>query len=175
LVLFWLVAVFDRRLARKGLHKLLIFSYKYLLCSTSQTADLETFYPATILETGWDILFFWVARMVMMGLELTGKMPFEEVICHAMIRDAHGRKMSKSLGNVIDPIDVIQGSTLEKLHEQLLAGNLPPQEIELARKGQKADFPKGIPQCGTDALRFALCAYSSGGRHFTFVWLPELY
>lgn len=100
----------------------------------------------------------------MMGLELTGKIPFEEVICHAMIRDAHGRKMSKSLGNVIDPIDVIQGSTLEKLHEQLLAGNLPPQEIEMAKKGQKADFPKGIPQCGTDALRFALCAYSSGGR-----------
>ncbi len=111
--------------------------------------------------------------MVMMGLELTGKMPFEEVICHAMIRDAHGRKMSKSLGNVIDPIDVIQGSTLEKLHEQLLAGNLPPQEIEMARKGQKVDFPKGIPQCGTDALRFALCAYSSRGRCSTFMWLPE--
>ncbi|PVG02364.1 putative VAS1-valyl-tRNA synthetase [Serendipita vermifera] len=129
-----------------------------------KTSDYELFYPATVLETGWDILFFWVARMVMLGLKLTGKMPFEEVICHAMIRDAHGRKMSKSLGNVIDPVDVIEGAPLEKLHEQLLSGNLPQHEIELAKKGQKADFPRGIPQCGTDALRFALCAYSSGGR-----------
>jgi valyl-tRNA synthetase len=170
LVLFWFVADVDRRLARKGIHPHFFLSfYEYSPCSTSQTADFETFYPATILETGWDILFFWVARMVMLGLELTGKMPFEEVICHAMIRDAHGRKMSKSLGNVIDPVDVIQGTTLEKLHEQLLAGNLPPQEIEMARKGQKADFPKGIPQCGTDALRFTLCAYSSGGTHLTFM------
>jgi valyl-tRNA synthetase len=126
------------------------------------------FYPATILETGWDILFFWVARMVMLGLKLTGKMPFEEVICHAMIRDAHGRKMSKTLGNVIDPIDVIEGATLEKLHGQLLSGNLPQHEIEMAKKGQKADYPKGIPQCGTDALRFALCAYSSGGQFLTW-------
>lgn len=122
------------------------------------------FYPATVLETGWDILFFWVARMVMLGLKLTGKMPFEEVICHAMIRDAHGRKMSKTLGNVIDPIDVIEGASLEKLHGQLLSGNLPAHEIEKAKKGQQADFPKGIPQCGTDALRFALCAYSAGGK-----------
>ncbi|KIM30663.1 hypothetical protein M408DRAFT_328197 [Serendipita vermifera MAFF 305830] len=129
-----------------------------------KTPDYEMFYPATVLETGWDILFFWVARMVMLGLKLTGKMPFEEVICHAMIRDAHGRKMSKSLGNVIDPIDVVEGASLEKLHGQLLSGNLPPKEIEVAKKGQKADFPNGIPQCGTDALRFALCAYSSGGR-----------
>ncbi|KAG8805237.1 hypothetical protein FRC17_005615, partial [Serendipita sp. 399] len=128
------------------------------------TSDYELFYPASVLETGWDILFFWVARMVMLGLKLTGKMPFEEVICHAMIRDAHGRKMSKSLGNVVDPIDVVEGASLEKLHEQLYAGNLPEHEIELAKKGQKADFPRGIPQCGTDALRFALCAYSGGGR-----------
>ena len=95
---------------------------------------------------------------------MTDKMPFEEVICHAMIRDAHGRKMSKSLGNVIDPVDVIEGASLDKLHEQLLAGNLPPAEIEKAKNGQKMDFPRGIPQCGTDALRFALCAYSSGGE-----------
>jgi valyl-tRNA synthetase len=116
-----------------------------------------------MLETGWDILFFWVARMVMLGIRLTGKMPFDEVFCHAMIRDAHGRKMSKSLGNVIDPLDVIQGLTLEKLHEKLYEGNLDAAEIEKAKSGQKKDFPKGIPQCGTDALRFALCAYSGGG------------
>ncbi|KIY44702.1 hypothetical protein FISHEDRAFT_67400 [Fistulina hepatica ATCC 64428] len=129
-----------------------------------QTPDYETFYPCSLLETGWDILFFWVARMVMLGLKLTGKMPFKEVYCHAMIRDAHGRKMSKSLGNVIDPLDVISGVSLETLHEKLLEGNLDEREIKKAKEGQKKDFPKGIPQCGTDALRFALCAYSAGGR-----------
>jgi valyl-tRNA synthetase len=122
-----------------------------------------------MLETGWDILFFWVARMVMLGLRLTGKMPFHEVLCHAMIRDAHGRKMSKSLGNVVDPLDVIQGLSLEKLHEKLYEGNLEAAEIEKAKLGQKKDFPKGIPQCGTDALRFALCAYSGGGNCQVFL------
>ena len=100
----------------------------------------------------------------MMGVHLTGKVPFPEVYCHAMIRDAHGRKMSKSLGNVIDPVDVIQGLALEDLHLKLLEGNLDEREITKAKQGQKKDFPKGIPQCGTDALRFALCAYTSGGR-----------
>ncbi|KAH9932026.1 tRNA synthetases class I-domain-containing protein [Epithele typhae] len=130
----------------------------------SKTKDLEMFYPASLLETGWDILFFWVARMVILGVHLTGKMPFSEVYCHAMIRDAHGRKMSKSLGNVIDPLDVIQGLDLESLHQKLYEGNLDEREIVKAKAGQKKDFPKGIPQCGTDALRFALCAYSGGGR-----------
>ncbi|KAI0808098.1 tRNA synthetases class I-domain-containing protein [Fomes fomentarius] len=128
------------------------------------TNDFKNFYPTSILETGWDILFFWVARMVFLGTHLTGKMPFSEVYCHAMIRDAHGRKMSKSLGNVIDPIDVIQGLDLEALHQKLYEGNLDEREIQKAKAGQKKDFPKGIPQCGTDALRFALCAYSGGGR-----------
>lgn len=122
------------------------------------------FYPASLLETGWDILFFWVARMALLGVKLTGKMPFPEVLCHAMIRDAHGRKMSKSLGNVIDPIDVIQGLDLEALHAKLYEGNLDEREIQKAKNGQKKDFPKGIPQCGTDALRFALCAYCGGGE-----------
>ncbi|PPQ73033.1 hypothetical protein CVT24_001413 [Panaeolus cyanescens] len=129
-----------------------------------KTSDFDNFYPSTILETGWDILFFWVARMVLLGIYLTDKMPFREVYCHAMIRDAHGRKMSKSLGNVIDPVDVIEGVGLEKLHEKLLEGNLDEKEVAKAKAGQKKDFPKGIPQCGTDALRFALCAYSGGGR-----------
>ena len=104
--------------------------------------------------------------MVILGIHLTGQMPFKEVYCHAMIRDAHGRKMSKSLGNVIDPLDVIQGVSLEALHEKLYEGNLDEREIVKAKAGQKKDFPKGIPQCGTDALRFALCAYSSGGAFF---------
>ncbi|RDB22412.1 Valine--tRNA ligase [Hypsizygus marmoreus] len=128
------------------------------------TPDLQRFYPAELLETGWDILFFWVARMVLLGIKLTGQVPFKEVLCHAMIRDAHGRKMSKSLGNVIDPLDVIQGLSLEALHGKLREGNLDEKEIIKAQAGQKKDFPKGIPQCGTDALRFALCAYSGGGR-----------
>uniref|UniRef100_H3CRE9 Valine--tRNA ligase n=1 Tax=Tetraodon nigroviridis TaxID=99883 RepID=H3CRE9_TETNG len=130
----------------------------------NETEDLKVFYPGTLLETGHDILFFWVARMVMMGLKLTGKLPFEEVYLHAVVRDAHGRKMSKSLGNVIDPLDVITGIALEGLHAQLTDSNLDPLEVEKAKQGQKADYPNGIPECGTDALRFALCAYTSQGR-----------
>ncbi|KAI5450443.1 valine--tRNA ligase [Naganishia albida] len=130
----------------------------------SKTPDLERFYPAQMLETGWDILFFWVARMVLLGITLTGQMPFKEVFCHGLIRDAEGRKMSKSLGNVIDPIDLIEGTTLQALHEQLRQGNLADKEITRAIEGQKKLFPKGIPQCGTDALRFALCNYTTGGR-----------
>ncbi|KAG8720843.1 hypothetical protein FRC08_017884 [Ceratobasidium sp. 394] len=129
-----------------------------------ETSDLKDFYPSSLLETGWDILFFWVARMVLLGIKLTGQMPFKEVFCHAMVRDAHGRKMSKSLGNVIDPVDVIEGITLERLQQKLTEGNFDEREIIKAQAGQKKDFPKGIPQCGTDALRFALCAYTSGGR-----------
>lgn len=126
--------------------------------------ELSFFYPGSLLETGHDILFFWVARMVMLGKELLGDLPFKEVYLHAMIRDKFGRKMSKSLGNVIDPLDVINGVTLEKLHKQLEEGNLDPKEINIAKEGQKAQFPNGIPECGTDALRFALCAYTSQGR-----------
>ncbi|KAJ2212026.1 valine--tRNA ligase [Coemansia sp. RSA 1813] len=122
------------------------------------TDDFEKFFPTTFMETGWDILFFWIARMVMLGIYLTGKSPFSNVFCHAMIRDAHGRKMSKSLGNVIDPIDVIAGIPLEQLHAKLEDGNLDPREFEKAKDGQTKDFPSGIPECGTDALRFALCA-----------------
>ncbi|KAJ1598445.1 hypothetical protein NDA14_000750 [Ustilago hordei] len=129
-----------------------------------KTDDFKHFYPSSLLETGWDILFFWVARMCMLGVYLTGTLPFKEVFCHAMVRDAHGRKMSKSLGNVIDPLDVIEGITLDGLHTKLKEGNLDDKEIAKAAQGQKKDFPKGIPQCGTDALRFALCAYTSAGR-----------
>lgn len=102
--------------------------------------------------------------MAMLGIKLTDKMPFNEVLCHALVRDAHGRKMSKSLGNVIDPIDVIEGTTLDALHAKLLEGNLDDREVLKAKQGQKKDFPKGIPQCGSDALRFGLCAYTAGGE-----------
>jgi len=129
-----------------------------------ETDDLKAFFPTQLLETGHDILFFWVARMVMMSRCLMGVLPFKEVFLHAMVRDAHGRKMSKSLGNVIDPLDVISGITLENLHKTLMGGNLDPKEVEKAKLGQSQDFPDGIEECGTDALRFALVAYTSQGR-----------
>mmetsp|Transcript_35431 Transcript_35431/g.81054 ORF Transcript_35431/g.81054 Transcript_35431/m.81054 type:complete len:986 (+) Transcript_35431:112-3069(+) len=127
--------------------------------------DFDAFFPTSLLETGHDILFFWVARMVMMSLGLTGKLPFHTVYLHAMVRDAHGRKMSKSLGNVIDPIEVIDGIKLEDLHKKLQEGNLPEKEIKKAEEGQKHDFPDGIPECGADALRFGLLAYTLQGRN----------
>ncbi len=139
--------------------------FPFSICGwPDKTPDLSKYYPGTLLETGHDILFFWVARMVMMGEELTGQLPFDTVYLHAIIRDAHGRKMSKSLGNIIDPLDVIQGVSLDELNKQLQLYNLDPKEVEKAVKGQKEDYPNGIPECGTDALRFALCAYTAQGR-----------
>ncbi|MCJ1252736.1 hypothetical protein MMC24_000542 [Lignoscripta atroalba] len=133
-----------------------------------KTHDLETLYPTAVLETGWDILFFWVARMVMLGIKMTGQVPFREVYCHALVRDSEGRKMSKSLGNVIDPLDVMEGIDLQTLHDKLKVGNLDPKEIATATKFQKASFPDGIPECGADALRFSLAAYSNGGSDINF-------
>eukprot|EP00250_Pteridium_aquilinum_P018434 c24085_g1_i3 orf=257-3421(-) len=126
-----------------------------------ETLDMRTFYPTTLLETGHDILFFWVARMVMLGMTLTGQLPFKKIFLHAMVRDAHGRKMSKSLGNVIDPLDVIHGISLDGLLKKLDQGNLDKSEIEKARGGMTTDFPNGIDECGADALRFALVAYTA--------------
>lgn len=128
-----------------------------------ETEDLKTFYPTSLLETGKDILFFWVMRMVMMCKKLTGQLPFSQVFLHTMVRDAHGRKMSKSLGNVIDPINVIEGVTLADLGQALENGNLSDVEVKKAKAGQKKDFPKGISECGTDAMRFSICSYSSQG------------
>ncbi|KAI0022290.1 tRNA synthetases class I-domain-containing protein [Xylariomycetidae sp. FL0641] len=134
----------------------------------NKTHDLETLYPTSVLETGWDILFFWIARMIMLGLKMVGEIPFHEVYCHSLVRDSDGRKMSKSLGNVIDPLDVISGIPLEQLHEKLAQGNLHPSEIEKAKKYQKAAFPEGIPQCGADALRFCMVNYTTGGGDINF-------
>lgn len=129
-----------------------------------QTPELEKFYPGALLETGHDILFFWVARMVMMGQQLMGEVPFKDVYLHSIVRDAQGRKMSKSLGNVIDPINVIEGISLEGLYATLEGTNLGQDEIVKAREGQQQNFPDGIDECGADALRFALVAYSAQGR-----------
>ncbi len=129
-----------------------------------KTPDFSKFFPGNLLETGHDILFFWVARMVMTSLHFTGKLPFTEVYLHAMVRDRDGRKMSKSLGNVIDPLDVIYGIELEKLHEKVTSGNLDPKEVPKAIKFQKELFPNGIPECGSDALRFGLLSYTQSGK-----------
>lgn len=134
----------------------------------NDTNDMQKLYPTSVLETGWDILFFWVARMIMFGLKMTGKVPFTEVYCHSLIRDSEGRKMSKSLGNVIDPVDVMDGIELESLHAKLHAGNLDPKEVKNAEKYQKTAFPKGIPECGADALRFSLVQYTTGGGDINF-------
>ncbi|KAJ2897059.1 hypothetical protein MKZ38_005009 [Zalerion maritima] len=132
------------------------------------TDDLEKLFPTSVLETGWDILFFWIARMVMLSLKMTGKIPFKEVYCHSLVRDSEGRKMSKSLGNVVDPLDVIYGIKLDDLHAKLAQGNLHPGEVEKATKYQKSAFPQGIPQCGADALRFCMIAYTTGGGDINF-------
>ncbi|XP_069032090.1 valine--tRNA ligase, mitochondrial [Embiotoca jacksoni] len=129
-----------------------------------QTTDLQHFYPNSILETGSDLIFFWVARMVMLGTELTGQLPFKQVLLHSLVRDKYGRKMSKSLGNVIDPLDVIHGVSLERLQEKVKEGNLDPREQLVAMAAQRKDFPRGIPQCGTDALRLALCSHKIQGE-----------
>jgi valyl-tRNA synthetase len=123
---------------------------------------MTNFYPLSILETGRDTIYSWVARMTLVGIYFTGIMPFKEVFCHAMVRDSYGRKMGKSLGNGIDPVDFIEGSTLEALNEKLSQWNLDDQQLVKARAGQEKEYPDGVPQCGTDALRFTLCAYSGG-------------
>ncbi|KAI9845962.1 MAG: Valine--tRNA ligase, mitochondrial [Thelocarpon superellum] len=132
------------------------------------TPDYSRLYPTSVLETGWDILFFWVARMIMLGVKMTGQVPFHEVYCHSLVRDSEGRKMSKSLGNVIDPQDVVDGIPLQGLHDKLLLGNLDPKEVERASKFQQQAFPEGIPQCGADALRFSLVSYTTGGGDINF-------
>jgi valyl-tRNA synthetase len=112
-----------------------------------------------MLETGHDILSFWVARMVMMSLILTEKLPFTEVFLHPIIRDAEGRKMSKSLGNVIDPLEIIEGCKLDILIKKLLEGNLEAKEIEKSTKNLTKEYPEGFGECGSDSLRFGLLAY----------------
>lgn len=125
---------------------------------------LEKYYPNDVLETGWDILTFWVSRMVMMSLQLCNKVPFHTVLLHPLVRDAQGRKMSKSLGNVIDPRHVINGVSLETLLKEIEEGNFDEKERKIASDGRKADFPNGVPQCGADAMRFSLASFAGANR-----------
>lgn len=127
-------------------------------------SDFQRYFPTTLLETGSDILFFWVARMVMMSIALTGQIPFKTVYLHPMVRDAQGRKMSKQKGNVIDPLDIIEGITLNDLQGKLKNGNLDPKELAVAMKGQKESYPSGLSESGTDALRFSLCLEVGHGQ-----------
>ncbi|MCY4273970.1 MAG: valine--tRNA ligase [Gammaproteobacteria bacterium] len=133
-----------------------------------QNERLETFYPTSVLVTGFDIIFFWVARMVMMGTYFMDKVPFHEVYIHGLIRDAHGQKMSKSKGNVLDPIDLIDGIDLEALVEKRISGMMQPHLAEKIAKQTRQDYPKGIPSFGTDALRFTFAALASTGRDINF-------
>lgn len=141
-----------------------LFPFSTMGWPNEESPDLKAFFPGSLLETGHDILFFWVARMVMMSQTLTDKLPFKEVYLHAMVRDKYGKKMSKSKGNVVDPLDVINGSTLQNLIDTLNKSLLPEKEIIHASAAKKKEFPKGIPRCGADALRFGLLAYTSQGR-----------
>ncbi|XP_074786583.1 valine--tRNA ligase, mitochondrial isoform X2 [Athene noctua] len=128
-----------------------------------ETPDFQRFYPTNVLETGSDLLFFWVARMVMLGQQLTGRLPFSQVLLHSLVRDPQGRKMSKSLGNVIDPQDVIAGASLQELQEKLQHKILDPHELTVAAESQRHQFPHGIPECGADALRMTLCSHNVHG------------